>query len=122
MANTTKLTHRSLQIKGLDADWTIPGDLAGFIKSGLRVKSIKFKPSATGDILVIKASKGSHLTEAAVIATTLTAPEIMYVKVTADTDQRVEYFNEGQQMWPFIDISDCTFDTAANVRVEFELA
>ena len=122
MANTTLITNRSLQIKGLDADWTVPGDLTGFLASGLKVKSIKFQPSATGDILVIKASKGSHTTAATVIAATTTAPEIMHVKVTADTDQRIEYFNEGQWMWPFIDISDCTFSTAANARIEFELA
>ena len=122
MANTTKITHKSLQIKGLDADWSVPGDLPGLVKSGLRVKSIKFSPSAANDILVIKAGKATQLTTAAAIATTATAPEIMHVKVSADTDQRIQYFWSGQDMWPFIDISDCTLGTAANARVEFELA
>lgn len=123
MANTTKLADRFLQIKGLDADWSIPGDLAGFAKSGLQVKSITVHPTAANDIFIIKAGLPSQATTIAAIATTSTAPEILHVKCTGDTDQRIKYFGDkGQRMWPFIDISDCTLGTAANARIEFELA
>lgn len=123
MANTTKITDRFLQVKGLDADWTTPGDLPGFKKSGIQVKRITFHPSGANDVMIIKNGKGDQATAAAAIATTATAPEIMHVKCTDDTDQRALYFGErGQRMWPFIDISDCTFSNAANARVEFELA
>jgi len=122
MANTTKITHNSLQVSGLDADWTIPGDLPGFSTSGIRVKSIKFHPGAADDEIVIKAGKGSQKTAAEVIATTATAPEIMRSKSVSDADQRVEYFNQGDNIWPFIDISDCTLSTAGAATIEFQLA
>lgn len=122
MANTTTLHDKFLTITGLDADWTTPGDLPGFLPSGICVKSIRVHPSATGDIIIIKNGKGSHKTAAATIATTATAPEILRAKFSADTDQRVSYHNEGNRMFPFIDISDCTLSNAANARVTFELA
>ena len=122
--NTTKITDRFLQIKGLDSDWSVPGDLPGFAKSGINVKRIIFVPSTANDILIIKAGHATQTTTVAAIATTLTAPEILHVKVTADTDQRIvyEFGKRGTRMWPFIDISDCTLGTAGNARIEFELA
>ena len=122
MANTTKLTGNTIQIRfdGTD-DWSIPGDLAGFIKSGLRVKSISFNPTANGDIMIVKAGLPSQLTEAAAIATTATAVELMHVECTATSDQRIKYFGGefGQQMWPFIDASDCTgLTTTQEVTIE----
>ena len=121
MANTTKITHNSLQVSGLDADWTIPGDLPGFAKTGIRVKSIKFHPGTADDEIVIKAGKGSQKTAAEVIATTATAPEIMRSKVLGDSDQRIEYFGEGENLYPFIDISDCTISSAGTATIEFQL-
>lgn len=123
MANVTKLTDKLLQVKGLDADWSIPGDMPGFAESGINVRAIKFWPSGDNDILIIKAGLPSQATTLAAIATTLTAPELVHVKALLVTLQRVEFGGEsGLRMWPFIDISDCTFGTAANARVEFELA
>jgi len=123
MANTTKLEGRFLQIKGLDADWSTPGDLPGFAKSGLLIRSITFHPSGTGDIAIIKAGRQTQTTTAGAIATTATAPEVFHVKCTADTDQRVKYFGDrGQRAWPFIDISDWTLSSAALARLEIELA
>ena len=110
MSNTTKLTGTTLMIRfdGTD-DWSIPGDMAGFITSGLRVKSITFNPSANLDKMIIKAGLPSQKTETAAIATTTTAVELFHVECTATSDQRIEYFGDsGQQMWPFIDASDCT--------------
>lgn len=122
MANTTKLQGNFLQIKGLDADWSVGGDLSGLLSAGLRVRSIIFHPSGANDIAIIKAGKASQTTTAAAVATTATAPEIFHVKCTADTDQRIKYFGDrGQVMWPFIDISDWTLATAANARLEIEL-
>ena len=123
MANTTKIIDRFLEIKGLDEDWTIPGDLAGFIKSGIQVKSITFFASQATDVLVVKAGTPGLKTEAAVIALTATAPRIFSDASTAELlHPRATYGDKGTKMWPFIDVTDCTFGTAANVRVVFELA
>ena len=123
MANTTKLEDRWLEIKGLDADWSVAGDLgADFLKSGLRVRSITFHPSAANDEMVIKQAKASHTTTALAIATTATAPRVFTAKAAGVQAVTQEYGPRGRQMRPFIDISDCTLNTAANARVEFELA
>jgi hypothetical protein len=123
MANTTKIEDRFLEIKGLDEDWTIPGDLAGFIESGIQVKSITFFASQATDVLVIKAGKPGLTTEAAVIALTATAPRIFSDASTAELlHPRITFGDKGIRMWPFIDLTDCTFGNAANVRIIFELA
>ena len=124
MSNTTKITGNFLQIKGLDADWSVVGDMdASFDKTGIKVKSITFHPSATGDAMIIKEADPGLVSTAGVIATTLTAP-VLFQVICADVyDQRVKYFgNGGKWMRPFIDISDCVFTTAATCRVEMELA
>lgn len=126
MSNTTKITGNFLQIKGLDADWSLVGDLdKSFDKSGIRVKSIKFVPSATDDVMIIKEGDPGYATTAALVtAQTATAPELFHVKCVDAYDDRIVYFggNRGRVMRPFIDISDCTLGTAANARVEIELA
>lgn len=123
MSNTTKLVDRFLQIKGLDADWSIPGDLSDYIKTGLFVKSITFHPSGAGDEMIIKAGHATQATNAVAVATTGTAPELFHVKCSGTTDQRIKYFggDKGIRMWPFIVIADCTFDIAGDARVEIEL-
>lgn len=123
MANTTKLADIFLQIKGLDDDWSTPGDLgATYQKGGIQVRSITFHPSGANDVAIIKAGLPSQATTAAAIATTTTAPEIFHVQCSGATDQRIKYFGDrGKQMWPFIDISDWTLSSAANARLEFEL-
>ena len=124
MANTTKITGNFLQIKGLDADWSLPGDLDKYFdESGIRVKSITFNPSGA-DTMIIKECDPGYVTTAALIAAqAATAPRIFDVSCDDADDQRVKYFGEkGRVMRPFIDISDCTFIAAANAYVEFELA
>ncbi len=122
MSNTTKITDTFLQIKGLDADWSIPGDLPGFTKSGILVRSITFHPSGASDAAVVKAGKATLTTEALTNATKTSAPEIFHVICAGDTDQRIKYFGEGgQRMWPFIEISDWNLSSAGAARLEFEL-
>jgi len=126
MSNTTKITGNFLQIKGLDADWSLVGDLdKNFDKSGIRVKSIKFIPSAADDIMIIKEGDPGYATTALLITgQSATAPELFRVKCIDLYDQRIEYFggDRGRIMRPFIEIANCTFSTAGNARVEFELA
>jgi len=123
MGNTTKIQNQFLQVKGLDADWSTPGDLAGFVESGIMVKSITFHPSGVNDVMIIKEGQPDDTTTVLAVANTTTAPELFHVKCAGDTDQRIRYFGDrGRRMYPFIDISDCTLATAANARVEFELA
>ena len=124
MSNTTIIVGNFLQIKGLDADWSLLDLDATFLKTGIRVKSIKFFPSATGDEMIIKEGDPGYATTAALVtALTATAPEIMHVLCADVYDQRIIYFGEkGKLMRPFIDITDCALTTAATARVEFELA
>ncbi len=110
MSNTTKVSGRQIMITGLDADWNIDTDMPGY-DAGLKIISIVFVPSATGDIMVIRNSKAGTATDA----------EMFRVKVTGDTDQRIEYYY-GNVLFPFIDISECTLGTAANARVLINFA
>ena len=125
MSNTTIIVGNFLQIKGLDADWSLLDLDATFLKTGIRVKSITFFPSATGDIIHIKESDPGYATTAALVtALTATAPSLLHVDCADVYDQRIKYFGgeNGRIMRPFIDISDCVFTTAATCRVEMELA
>lgn len=123
MANTTKISGNFLQIKGLDADWSLVSDLDKYFDEvGLRVKSITFHPSGADTLIIKEGDPGYANTAALISAQTATAPEVMHVECTALTDQRVKYFGErGKLMRPFIDIGDCSFTSAAVARVEFEL-
>lgn len=125
MGNTTKIQGRFLQIKGLDVDWSLPGDLASFDKSGIQVKSIRFHPSGVNDVFIIKeAAPGYATTAALVTALTATAPAMFRAKCAGDTDDRIQYYggDRGQRMRPFIDITDCTLSSAALAFIEMELA
>lgn len=104
MANTTTVSGNVVEITGLDADWIATTDLSTRTEHGpVKVTSIQFSPSATGDILIVR--DGS-----------ITGPVMFHVKCTADTDQRVKYFH-AFDCNPAIDISECTFGTAADARV-----
>ena len=110
MANTTKISGRQIMITGLDADWSIDNDLTGY-DAGFKIISIVFVPSAANDVMVIKNSKAGTAADA----------DMFRVKVTGDTDQRIEYYY-GNVHFPFIDISDCTLGTAANAKVLINFA
>ena len=119
MSNTTKLKGNVLEIKGLDADWSLPGDLSGFKDSGLLIKSITFHPSAANDVMVIKQGDPADTTTAVAVATTATDPRIFTSAATGVQAVRHEYAMRAQ--WPYIDITDCTFNAAGSARVEIEL-
>ena len=124
MANTTKITGNFLQIKGLDEDWSLPGDLDKYFdRSGIRVKSITFNPSGADTMIIKEGDPGYPTTAALIAAQAATAPKLLDVSCADTDDQRVKYFGErGRVMRPFIVINDCTFIAAANAYVEFELA
>jgi len=113
MSNTTTTTGQFVEITGLDATWNLATDMAGFSDSGLRVKSIQFKPSAANDIMVVRNK-------------TATGAKIFDVKCIDATDQRIVYFDgpngSGAQMWPYILVTDLTLSVAASAAVKIELA
>lgn len=120
MGNTTKLENRTIQIKGLDADWSLPGDMgADFDKCGLKIKHILFYPSGANDVVHIKeASPGYTATASLVTALTATAPDVALGKSIAGETLKFDI-----ESWkrPFIDISDCVFSSAASARIDIEL-
>lgn len=120
MANTTKLKGKILEIKGLDADWSLPGDLPGFRTTGLFIRRITFHASNAADVFIIKQGKAADTSTAGAIVTTATDPRIF--DAVGQTSQKFGGDVHGFQCWPYIDISDCTLNTAANARIEIELA
>lgn len=119
MATTTTVTKRTIEIEAIAADWYVtaadPNGLgeSNESDSALQVKSISFIPSDTDDVLVIKDSYNG------------TAGAATKIKLSADstTDQKIHYFGDkGEKFHPFIDYSECTFGTVANVKVLISLA
>lgn len=106
MANTTVQSRNTIQITGLDADWLWDTEFSEIAASlgGMWVRSIQFNPSAANDVMII--NDGG-----------IDGPSIFDVKCTADTDQRVKYFDPPLYCAPVIDITDCTLGTAANAKV-----
>lgn len=112
MANTTTVSGGIIMVTGLDADWYLNLDMPGIKTTGLRLTKIVVYPSATDDVVVI-------LNSASVAAS---APIIMKEKITSLYDTRTQEFGGQDNYFPFIDISACTFGTAANARVMFHYA
>lgn len=107
MANTTTVDGRFITITGLDTDWVHSVDLPNPINKGqLYVQSIRFHPSGA-DVFVVHDES-------------IDGAEVFSVKCLGDTDDRIQYYH-GRGMRPVIDISDCTFATAANAKVTIEL-
>ncbi len=109
-AAVTTLKGTTLQVTytSSGADWDVATNV-GFESGGIVVSAIKFHPSASADILVI--NEGSN-----------DGASIVHWKCTAATDDRVAYFQKPKLIHPFIDLTDCTFGTEANVKIIFELA
>ena len=76
---------------------------------GLKVKSIKFFPSAANDVLKVRGSSAS-------------GPIIAHLKDTVGGGAQDISFNEGVWMFPYLLITDQTWNTEANVEVMFVLA
>jgi len=113
MANTTTTTGQFVTITGLDANWSLAGDMPGFATDGLRVKSIQFNPSGANDVALVrnKTSAGAKLFD---------------VSCDGANNQKVQYYDGpggiGQQMWPSITIAQWTLSSAAAASLTIELA
>ena len=117
MANTTNIRWPFITITpDGSTDWTLAatGDasdsttlLSSYATSGLKVYSIRVHPSAASDVIIIheEGLDGASMFEA---------------KFSGDTSDKVQYYG-GQWMHPVLDASDCTMDTAANVRITIQV-
>ena len=107
--NTTKVSHNTIMVTGFTADdWYLSNDLVGW-DAGLILESIIYKPSGANDVMVIRNSN---------VATT-DAAIIVEWKVGGDTEEQVKYFYSKLPVFPYIDHSANTYNTASNVRVIF---
>jgi hypothetical protein len=116
MANTTTISGRFITVvPDGSTDWNIVTDLtaiAGCKQTGIYVRSIDFHPSATNDRLVVheRSNTGATIYD--------------FVARGAD-DSDIKSFSSakgnGEWMFPYIKASDCTFGTAANCKITFEL-
>jgi len=104
MANTTLCTRGTIQITGLDADWTLATDLVTYAASGILITSIQFNPSATNDRMIIHDGG-------------IDAVQPFNVICGSSADIKIKYFNSPDFMWPVIDITDCTLSVAASAMV-----
>lgn len=113
MANTTTVSGSNIQIvPDGSTDWIWSDDLdAGLVAAGaIKVRSIQVIPSATNDRIIVH---DGGIDNAPVFDTGALADAY---------DTRVYYFDPPVWMKPVIDASDCTFGTAANVRINIGLA
>jgi len=112
MANTTTVKGNVIVITGLDEDWdwkTACPDLHYFQNLGaLKVASIRFDPSATDDVMVIKERNDA-------------GPDV-FRKTAADVYDNEPFPYAGKRVNPYIDISECTLTTPADAQVTIELA
>ena len=108
-ANTTTEAGQFISITGLDADWYLELDMPERQTSGLKVVAIKFYPSGTTDIVMIRNSASS----------TTTAAIACFLEST-DGEPRKDTF-QGKAWYPMIDISACQFAVASSAIVVFEV-
>jgi hypothetical protein len=73
---------------------------------GVKLKAIKFFPSAANDILVVRSRIAS-------------GPIIAKMKDTTGGGSADVSFGEGLWCFPYIHLADCTYNTPANVIVMF---
>jgi hypothetical protein len=117
-ANVTKVSgvrggSRAIQITGLDADWYLTNDgvSAGLsqaeVNQGVFVEYIIMVPSAANDRFVFRNSAGGDDGQAAFLDT----------GAIQDAEARIYVPPDEKKLWPFLDISACTLDTAANAKV-----
>ena len=67
--------------------------------NGMRIHSIQFQGSADGDIMVLRDGDGGP---------------VMFRAEIGDTDNDKVKYLPGRKFKPFMDDTDCTFDTAAS--------
>lgn len=119
MANTIKVKgHTASVILDGTTDLRMDTDfLVDFRSTGLLLTSISFTPSGNSDRLIVRDAGN-----ASPPSTLSTAPELMNVLVVSSegaSDNRIVYLFNGSPVWPFIDVSECTFGTVANARIIF---
>ena len=87
-----------------DWDCTSAGDgvPSEFHTKGICLRQVTFQPSAANDVFVIK--DGSA-----------TGPVVFWGKAAAGSETVREYPEPGLWCKPYIDASDCTFDTSASI-------
>lgn len=105
MANTIVFTENVIDLIDIDTDWNWYDTLPAFATSkvGISIHSIQFKPAATGDHCVIK--NGSA-----------TAAVIFDKEAENQYDDKVVYFH-GEELKPFLDVGDGTYNAAARVII-----
>lgn len=106
MANTTTVNRNTITISGLDADWTLAGDLAAFQDTGMYISSIRYHPSGADRFIVHEGG--------------IDGASLFDVNCVDVNDDRIEYYDPSVARFPVIDISDCTLAVAANARLTFE--
>lgn len=112
MANTTAVDGRVITITpDANTDWNLATDMPGFVNTGLQLKSIMFTPSAANDVIVIR-------------NVDVTGAELLRATCSGTTDVKFRPFagDRGQRCYPYIDKTDCTLGTPANVRITLEIA
>lgn len=77
--------------------------------SGVRLRKIKWTPSAANDILHIRRGDSGGV-------------PLVYWKAADDTDQRIEYFDGDEKIKPYICPADQTITTEATIKLELILA
>jgi hypothetical protein len=104
---------RTIQITGLDEDWTmaIHGLAAGLssaeVGQGIYVEYIIMVPSLASDRFVILNSAGDDAGAAGIVDT----------GAIVDAEARIYVPAVPKRMWIFLDESACTFDTASNAKI-----
>ena len=111
MANTADTSKAGNIIEvtysGTGDDWDYVTD--GEYASAIKVQSIQWHPSADGDKLVI--NEGG-----------LNGPSIVHSEATDSGGLYQFDFGEGTWMKPYIDLTDCTYDTVTSIKIIFVLA
>lgn len=107
MANTTTLGTNSLTITGLDADWLYSTSTDCPFPGGIVITAITFIPSAINDRMIVRDGG-------------VDAADIFDSGIVAGTDAVRFTYDTPRKRFPVIDISDCTFGTAANAKVFIE--
>ncbi len=104
MANTTVKSRATIQITGLDADWTWDTDGGFNTFHGVRVSSIQFLPSAASDVMIVHDGG-------------VDGADIFNSGPTVGTSPLYKNFDPPVLLRPVIDISDCTLDSAGDAKV-----
>ena len=112
MANTADTLEKdgTIEITYSDngADWDIATDLPAYATSGLWATAITYHGKDT-DVFIM--NEGSN-----------DGPSICHWLLGADTDDRVRLFKPTKQIFPYIELTDQTYNTIGSVKITITLA